>query len=104
MIKILKIFIVFTVCFLSCGKSPKNQVAFDKYRDVNISKCMDVLLVAGHDSIEAKEICTCLIDVTYSIDSTFYRMNEEERKSFFNLHRSRIEFVCDSIRNSSSEQ
>ncbi len=71
---------LFSIFFLlNCKERNMNSVKFEQYRTKNIETCVSTLITMGIDSITAKERCTCMIDVAYSIDSSFVNKNEEER-------------------------
>ncbi len=81
-------FFIFSFIFVGCKQEISNRELHEKYFDKNIERCIDVLLTAGYDSIQAKEICSCAMDKAFSIDSSYMKMNVQDFSDFIRLIRS----------------
>ncbi|MDR0832656.1 MAG: hypothetical protein LBN93_00460 [Candidatus Symbiothrix sp.] len=101
MFKFIKISLVFFVLLFGCTKKT-HQSSYFEQRDTNIAACVSAMIAQGIDSIEAEELCPCLLDVAYSMDSTFITLTEQERQDFLRIHEDKIKFICDSLRTTST--
>jgi len=69
--------------FLPCKSNSKAKEATDLF-EKNIQACMAPLLLSNDiDSIQAREICSCMLNTTIQLDSTFTSVSSEEEYNAF---------------------
>lgn len=64
--------------------------AYAEYLQVNIERCVKVSVEAGKDQATAYRQCKYALEKAFEIDSTFYKMNEEQQQEFINRHREEL--------------
>lgn len=70
---------LFLLLVVGCKKNPPTRAVFLKSFDVNVSACVDAMLNSGfEDSIKAKELCACMLEGLYELDSTFVFMDAKQ--------------------------
>ncbi len=98
-----KIVVLFLICAIffgcRCKKTETSKDLFEKHYEKNIKVCMDVMTKSGRDSIKARELCSCMLQTAYNIDTSFVFMSGEESVNFFKINYSKIKNICDSTIN-----
>lgn len=64
--------------------------AYEEYLQVNIERCVKTSVDAGKDQATAYRQCKYALEKAFEIDSTFYKMNEEQQQEFINRHREEL--------------
>lgn len=84
-----------TIC--SCHSEKKTcRELFNEYYDINMKRCITAM--SGVDSLKAAEICACVFDKLYELDSTFVYLKPKDMEEYVNKN---IRYVssCDSLFN-----
>lgn len=70
--------------FLYSCQDPKKpcRERFEQYYNINIKRCVEAM--NGVDSLTAVEVCACMMNKLYELDSTFVYLEPLELEEFVN--------------------
>ena len=89
------VILIGTLAIYSCHSEKKTcRELFDEYYDINMQRCLSTM--DGVDSLKAAEICACMFDKLYELDSTFVYLEPKEMEEFINKNAKYIS-ECDSL-------
>lgn len=95
---IINILTISSLILLSCKKRENYRENFEKYIDKNIEACILPFIAKGVDTITAKQVCRCLMETSFELDSTIFSKKFSENKqkidSLINLHMAEIDDKC----------
>lgn len=69
--------------FISCGEHKTNRQLFEENFDYQVAASIHVLIERGIDTASARNICSCLLEKLYIIDSTFFLEDKVRSEDFF---------------------
>lgn len=77
------IFAVISLVACSCQDRKKPcRARFEQYYSINIKRCVEAM--NGVDSLTAVEVCACMMNKLYELDSTFVYLEPLELEEFVN--------------------
>lgn len=89
--------LIVSLAIYSCHSEKKTcKELFDEYYDINIKRCITTM--NGVDSLTAAEICACMFDKLYKLDSTFVYLKPKDMEEYVNKNATYIS-ACDSLLN-----
>lgn len=89
------IFAVISLVACSCQDRKKPcRERFEQYYSINIKRCVEAM--EGVDSLTATEVCACMMNKLYEIDSTFVYLEPTELEEFVNKNTIHTR-ACDSL-------
>lgn len=99
--RLIKNSLLFCSCFLillSCTKGETYKQNFEKNIDKYVEACIPAFIAKGVDTITAKQVCRCIMETSFEIDSTIFSKRFSENKlnidSLINLHMSDYDNKC----------
>jgi hypothetical protein len=92
-----QILIVMSLLLIGCTKTNittgnEMQNLMEKKAQI-ITPCVLGMMADGRDSAKSQEICNCLFDILYSLDSTFIDMNNKEMQNFIDINLDTIKTI-----------
>ena len=81
------LFVLLALLFLpwACKEKTSYKQEFDNYFDKNVQACMKPFLIRGVDSAASKEVCECVLNKLFELDSTaFSSQLDTARMNVFN--------------------
>lgn len=97
-ILILNILLFCALILLSCTKRETHKQNFEKNIDKYVDVCIPAFIAKGIDTITAKQVCRCIMETSFQVDSTIFSKQFSENKqkidSLINLHMADFDDKC----------